>query len=81
MEANKKLYFYLDENNGNWCISNTVLVLLYTAVSFMTICFTIVGRQIVYSKRNRSLYMDATEKPVDSDADDDAEVKTVTSKD
>ena len=69
--APEKVYFYLDPANSHWCISNTMLCFMYTAFSFMSICFIVMGRQIVYSKRNRSVYMDAIEEPDDSDAEDD----------
>ena len=69
--APEKVYFYLDPANSHWCVSNTMLVFIYTAVSFTSICFVIMARQIIYSKRNRSVYMDACEQPDDSDAEDD----------
>ena len=69
--APEKLYFYTDPSNNTWCVSNTMLVFIYTMVSFSTVCFFIMGRQIIYSKRNRSVYMDACEAPDDSDAEDD----------
>ena len=40
----EKLYFYTDPANNTWCVSNTMLVFMYTMVSFMSICFIIMGR-------------------------------------
>ena len=39
-----KLYFYTDPANSTWCVSNTMLVFMYTMVSFMSLCFIIMGR-------------------------------------
>ena len=42
--APEKLYFYTDPSNNTWCVSNTMLVFIYTMVSFSTVCFIIMGR-------------------------------------
>ena len=55
---NTKLYFFVDPDSSFWCLSNTALVLLYTAVSFLSICFVVMGKQVRYSKRYRAAYMD-----------------------
>eukprot|EP00354_Favella_ehrenbergii_P002775 CAMPEP_0170469334 /NCGR_PEP_ID=MMETSP0123-20130129/12196_1 /TAXON_ID=182087 /ORGANISM="Favella ehrenbergii, Strain Fehren 1" /LENGTH=57 /DNA_ID=CAMNT_0010736163 /DNA_START=100 /DNA_END=273 /DNA_ORIENTATION=+ len=47
-------------------------VLIYTFVSFASICFVVMGKQIRHSKRYRAAYMDQDEKPEDSEAEDDA---------
>ena len=69
---NLKLFFFVDPESQYWCISNTMSVLIYTAVSFMSICFIIIGKQIRHSKRYRARYMDQTTRPDDSEAEDDA---------
>ena len=51
-EADAEKYFYVDGADGLWCFSNTMLVLLYTAISFLSICFWVIGKQLIYSKRN-----------------------------
>ena len=68
---NLKLFMFVDSLSEQWCISNTMAVLLYTAVSFCSICFIIVGKQIRHSKRYRAPYMDQDTKPDDSEAEDD----------
>mmetsp|Transcript_17505 Transcript_17505/g.20701 ORF Transcript_17505/g.20701 Transcript_17505/m.20701 type:complete len:87 (+) Transcript_17505:19-279(+) len=69
---NLKLYFFVDPDSSWWCISNTMAVLIYTFVSFASICFVVMGKQIRHSKRYRAAYMDQDEKPEDSEAEDDA---------
>ena len=70
---NLKLFFFVDAESAHWCISNTMAVLLYTFVSFASICFVVMGRQIRHSKRYRAAYMDQDQKPDDSEAEDDAQ--------
>ena len=71
-DLQKKLYFYVEEESNFWCVSNTMLVLMYTFMSFASICFIIMARQIIYSKKNIPRYMHAISKPDDSDAEADA---------
>ena len=66
-----KLYFFIDQDSSQYCISNTLLCILYTALSFLSICFVVIGRQVAYSKRNRGVYMDVVNKPEDSEQEDD----------
>ena len=47
---NLKEYIFLDESAGTWCISNTMVAVIYTALSFLSICFCVMGRQIILSK-------------------------------
>ena len=68
---NLKLFMFVDDLSAQWCISNTMAVLLYTAVSFIAICFIIIGKQIRHSKRYRAVYMDQETQPDDSEAEDD----------
>ena len=46
-------------------------VLLYTFISFVAICFVIMGKQIRHSKRYRNIYMDQDQAPDDSETEDD----------
>ena len=72
---NEKLYLYKNDQ-GLFCFSNTVAVLVYTFVSFASICICIVARQIVYTKRNQSVYMDHKFKPENSEEEDEVEEKS-----
>ena len=69
---NTKLFFFVDTESSFWCLSNTIAVLIYTAVSFLSICFVVMGKQIRHSKRYRAVYMYQVTKPEDSEAEDDA---------
>ena len=65
------------DDQGLFCISNTASVLLYTLISFSSICIVIIARQIVNAKRNQSVYMDHKFKPEDSEEEDeDLDVKS-----
>ena len=68
---NLKLFFFVDPESSFWCISNTMAVLIYTLVSFASICFVVMGKQIRHSKRYKARYMDQDTKPDDSEAEDD----------
>ena len=68
---NLKEFIFTNEENGFWCISNTMLCLMYTLFSFASICFVVMGRQLILSKRSQSVYMDMLTKPEDSEAEDD----------
>ena len=67
----EKLYFFIDQESSMWCFSNTLIVILYTAFFFLSVCFVVIGRQVSYSKRNRGVYMDQVTKPEDSEQEDD----------
>ncbi len=72
---NTRLYFFVDIEQSFWCVSNTIAVLIYTAVGFLSICFVVMGKQVRNSKRYRAQYMDQLTKPQDSEQEDDEREK------
>ena len=46
---------YVDQENGNICVSNGLTAFLYTTISFMTIIFFICGHQIIVSREKESI--------------------------
>ena len=51
----QRLFWYFDENNGNFCLSNTVAVITYTLITYLTIMFFIIGHQVVNTKQKELL--------------------------
>ena len=50
MAANADNFYYFDANEI--CISQFTIVIMYTLLSFMTICFFSLGSTIIASKRS-----------------------------
>ena len=75
---------YMDEDTGEVCIGNMLVALSYTAVTFLTIVFFVLGRQIIHGnmkeyERSKEEYIsiqqlaELTAREVDLEDDEEGE--------